>query len=87
MEQATWLSQVNEKVLEHYMETTVGIVTALNPIVGYEKATELAAEAYKSGKGILEVIREKKILSEDQMKQLLDPVKLTGLDKSKYQYK
>src|SRR5262249_21294528 len=49
---------INEKVLEHYMETTVGIVTALNPVVGYDKATELAAEAYKSGKGILEVIRE-----------------------------
>lgn len=78
---------VNEKVLEHYMETTVGIVTALNPIVGYEKATELAAEAYKSGKGILEVIREQKVLSEDQIKQLLDPVRLTGLDKSKYQNK
>jgi aspartate ammonia-lyase len=69
------------------METTVGIVTALNPIVGYEKATELAAEAYKSGKGILEVIREQKVLSEEQIKQLLDPVKLTGLDKSKYQNK
>jgi aspartate ammonia-lyase len=69
------------------LETTVGIVTALNPIVGYEKATELAAEAYKSGKGILEVIREQKVLSEDQIKQLLDPVKLTGLDKSKYQNK
>ena len=55
---------VNEKVLAHYMETTVGIVTALNPVLGYEKATELAAEAYKSGKGILEVIREKKILTE-----------------------
>jgi len=66
------------------METTVGIVTALNPIVGYEKATELANEAYKSGKGILEIIREKKILSEAQLKDLLDPVKLTGLDKSKY---
>ena len=78
---------VNEKMLEHYMETTVGIVTALNPIVGYEKATELAAEAYKSGKGILEVIREKKILTEAQIKELLDPVKLTGLDKSKYQNK
>jgi aspartate ammonia-lyase len=78
---------LNEKVLEHYLETTVGIVTALNPIVGYEKATELAAEAYKSGKGILEVIREQKVLSEDQIKQLLDPVKLTGLDKSKYQNK
>jgi aspartate ammonia-lyase len=78
---------VNEKMLEHYMETTVGIVTALNPIVGYEKATELAGEAYKSGKGILEVIREKKILTEAQIQQLLDPVKLTGLDKSKYQQK
>ena len=76
---------VNEKTLEHYLETTVGIVTALNPVIGYEKATELAAEAYKSGKGILEIVREKKILTEAQIKELLDPVKLTGLDKSKYQ--
>jgi aspartate ammonia-lyase len=75
---------VNEKVLAHYMETTVGIVTALNPIVGYDKASELAKEAYASGKGILEIIREKKILSEAQIKDLLDPVKLANLDKSKY---
>jgi len=53
-------------------------------VLGYEKATELANEAYKSGKGILEIIREKKILSEAQIKELLDPVKLSGLDKSKY---
>jgi aspartate ammonia-lyase len=76
---------VNEKVLAHYMETTVGIVTALNPVLGYEKSTELAQEAYKSGKGILEIIREKKVLTEAQIKDLLDPVKLTNLDKSKYQ--
>ena len=75
---------VNEKVLEHYMETTVGIVTALNPIVGYEKATELAAEAYKTNKGILEIIREQHILTEQQINELLDPAKLTGLDKSQY---
>jgi aspartate ammonia-lyase len=75
---------VNEKVLERYMETTVGIVTALNPVLGYEKATELAGEAYKSGKGILEIIRERHILTEAQIKELLDPVKLSGLDKSKY---
>jgi aspartate ammonia-lyase len=75
---------VNEKTLSRYMETTVGIVTALNPILGYEKATELANEAYKSGKGILELIREKQILTEAQIKELLDPVKLSGLDKSKY---
>jgi aspartate ammonia-lyase len=62
----------------------VGIVTALNPVLGYEKATELAQEAYKSGKGVLEIIREKKLLTEAQIKDLLDPVKLSGLDKSKY---
>jgi len=78
---------VNEKTLKHYMETTVGIVTALNPVLGYEKATELAGEAYKSGKGILEIIREKKALTEQQIQELLDPVKLTGLDRSKYQKK
>ena len=78
---------VNEKALSRYLETTVGIVTALNPVLGYDKATELAGEAYKSGKGILEIIREKKILTEAQIKELLDPVKLSGLDKSKYQKK
>ena len=78
---------VDEKVLAHYMETTVGIVTALNPVLGYDKATELANEAYKSGKGVLELIREKHLLTEEQIKQLLDPVKLTGLDKSKYEQK
>lgn len=78
---------VNDKVLNHYMETTVGIVTALNPIIGYEKATELANEAYKTNKGILEIIREKHILTEAQIQELLDPVKLTGLDKEKYRDK
>jgi len=67
------------------LETTVGIVTALNPVLGYEKATELAQEAYKSGKGILEVIREKKILTEAQIKELLDPAKLTNLNPAQYQ--
>ncbi len=78
---------VDEKTLAHYMETSVGIVTALNPILGYDKATELAQEAYKTDKGVLELIREQHLLSEEQIKQLLDPVKLTGLDKSKYQQK
>ncbi|MDH4058626.1 MAG: aspartate ammonia-lyase, partial [Cyclobacteriaceae bacterium] len=68
----------NEKVLNHYLETTVGIVTALNPVLGYEKTTELAKEALESGKGILELIREKKLLTEEQIKKLLDPAALTG---------
>ena len=69
---------VNEGVLKRYLETTIGIVTALNPVLGYEKTTELAKEALKSGKGILELIREKKLLTEDQIKKLMDPAALTG---------
>jgi len=75
---------VNEKVLAHYIETTVGIVTALNPVLGYEKSTELANEAYRSGKGLLEIIREKKILDETQIKAMLDPAALTNLKKESY---
>ena len=76
---------VNEKILERYMETTVGIATALNPVLGYDKATELAREAYRTNKGILELVREKRLLTEQQIRDLLDPVKLTGLEKAKYQ--
>jgi aspartate ammonia-lyase len=78
---------LNKDVLAHYMDTTVGIVTALNPVLGYEKSTELANEAYKSGKGILEIIREKKLLSDKQIAELLDPAKLTNLDKNQYRKK
>ncbi len=78
---------VNKKVLDHYMETTVGIVTALNPVLGYEKTTELAAEAYKSGKGILEIVREQKLLTDKQLADIMDPVKLTNLDRSQYHKK
>jgi aspartate ammonia-lyase len=69
---------VNEKVVANYINRSVGIVTALNPVLGYDKTTELAKEALQSGKGILELIREKKLLTEAQIKDLLDPVKLTS---------
>jgi aspartate ammonia-lyase len=68
----------NEDILKRYIDRSVGIVTALNPILGYEKTTELAKEALQSGKGILELIREQHLLTEDQIKKLLDPATMTG---------
>jgi aspartate ammonia-lyase len=68
----------NKDILNKYITTSVGIVTALNPVLGYDKTTELAKEALQSGKGILELIREKKLLTEAQIKKLLDPGELTG---------
>jgi aspartate ammonia-lyase len=69
---------VNEDIQKRNIERSIGIVTALNPVLGYEKTTELAKEALQSGKGILELIREKKLLTEDQIKKLMDPATLTG---------
>src|SRR6187455_1343673 len=69
---------VNKDVLNHYMERSVGIVTALNPVLGYEKTTELAKEALETNKGILELIREKKLLTEAQIKELMDPANMTN---------
>jgi len=69
---------VNKDILAHYMDRSVGVVTALNPVLGYEKTTELAKEALATNKGILELIREKKLLTDDQIKKLLDPATLTG---------
>jgi aspartate ammonia-lyase len=71
----------NEDVLKHYINRSVGTVTALNPVLGYEKTTELAKEALETNKGILELIREKKLLTEDQIKELMDPAKMTGQKK------
>jgi aspartate ammonia-lyase len=68
----------NADVMRHYVEYSVGTVTALNPVIGYERATELAAEAMKTGRGILELVREKKVLTEEQIAKVLDPAAMTG---------
>jgi Fumarase len=53
------------------------LVTALNPIIGYEKAAAIAKRAYKEGRPVLEVAREDSGLSEAELRRLLDPAGLT----------
>ena len=67
----------NAERCRHYAESTPGLATALNAFIGYEKAADVAKEAMKSGKTIVQVIREKKILTEDQIKSVMDPVRMT----------
>src|SRR5436190_14735822 len=68
----------NADVCRHYVEYSIGTVTALNPVIGYEKATELATEAQQTGRGVLELIREKHVLTEEQIARVLDPMSMTG---------
>src|SRR5262249_28116418 len=65
-------------VCKQYVEYSIGTATALNPVIGYDRSTELAAEAMKTGRGIMELVREKKILTEEQIAHVLDPLAMTG---------
>lgn len=68
----------NQSVCRSYVEHSIGVVTALNPMLGYDITTELAAEALRTGKGIVELVRDKKLLSEEQIQTALDPKIMTG---------
>lgn len=69
--------EANVEQCEKYASQTSQIVTALNPVIGYEKAAELTKEALGTKKSVIELVREQKLLSEEQIKELLDPKKLT----------
>ncbi|HTM31245.1 MAG TPA: aspartate ammonia-lyase [Vicinamibacterales bacterium] len=71
----------NPDVCRHYVEFSVGTVTALNPVIGYDKATELAAEAMRTGRGIIELVRERKVLTEEEIARVFDPMAMTGQDR------
>jgi aspartate ammonia-lyase len=69
--------EANVDQCEKYASQTSQIVTALNPVIGYEKAAELTKESLRTKKTVIELVREQQLLSEDQIKELLDPKKLT----------
>ena len=68
--------KVNEKNLELSLSKNPILVTALNPIIGYEKAAEIAKKAYKENRPIIEVAAQETDLSKAKLLKLLDPKKL-----------
>ena len=67
----------NEKRCREYVEKSIGIVTALNPHIGYEKSCLVAKEALKKQKSIREVILKHNFLDEAQLDRILDPYEMT----------
>jgi fumarate hydratase class II len=67
----------NEAVLRRNAEMSTAIVTRLNPIIGYEKAAELAKESARTGISIKQLVIDRKILSPQEAEKLLDPRVLT----------
>ena len=68
---------VNEQTLLNSLNRNPILVTALNPIIGYLKAAEIAKQAYKQNRPVIEVAQELTNLSKQELEALLDPRKLT----------
>jgi fumarate hydratase class II len=70
--------KVNEAKLKEALARNPILVTALNPIIGYQQAAQIAKLAYKEGRPIIDVALEHTDLSREQLSDLLDPEKLTA---------
>lgn len=67
----------NETRCRYFVENSVGIITAICPYVGYQKAAEIAKEAIKTGESVRKLIIEKGLLTKEQIDEIMDPVQMT----------
>ena len=70
--------KVNKKSIQASLDRNPILVTALNPIIGYAKAAEIAKKSYKEGRSVIDVAAEETDIPLSRLKRLLDPKKLTS---------
>ena len=73
--------QANEEKCSGYIEGSLAMCTSLAPVIGYDKAAEIAYKAYESGKTVREIATEDKVLDKEQLDRLLDPKMMIIPDK------
>jgi len=69
--------KANEQICKDYIEGSLAMCTSLAPVIGYDKAANIAHKAYETGKTVREIALEQKILPENELKKLLDPILMT----------
>jgi aspartate ammonia-lyase len=67
----------NQEHLTDMLNHSIGIVTALNPLIGYENASAIAKEAYETGKGVAEIALARGLLTKERLDEVLRPENLT----------
>ena len=67
----------NREQLRSIVENSIGIVTALNPYIGYANATTVAAEAHATGGSVYQIVLQKGLLSKEELDRILRPEELT----------
>ncbi|MFX4228664.1 MAG: class II fumarate hydratase [Porticoccaceae bacterium] len=77
-DKAIAIFEVNGDRLQETLAFNPILVTALNPVIGYEKAAEIAQKAYAEKRPVLDVAEEMTDIGRDELERILDPVKLTG---------
>lgn len=73
----------NEDHCRELVRNSIGLVTALNPVLGYEVCTSLAKEALKQNRGVYELVLEKKLLTQEELDTLLLPENMIAPQKMK----
>jgi aspartate ammonia-lyase len=63
----------NPDRMRWFVENSIGIVTALVPVIGYERATEIARDALASGRGVYELVLERGLMTREALDHALDP--------------
>lgn len=69
----------NREVCLNMVKNSIGIVTALNPHIGYKNSTKIAKEALETGKSVYDLVLEKGLLSQEQLDTILDPKNMLGI--------
>jgi aspartate ammonia-lyase len=67
---------VNEEVTRRHVENSIGLVTALNPAIGYDAATRIAQEALATGRSVAALVLEQNLISPARLEELLQPERL-----------
>ncbi len=68
----------NREVCSMMVKKSIGIVTALNPVIGYKHSTRIAKKALETGKGVYEIVLEEGILSKAELDEILKPENMLG---------
>ncbi|WP_020408295.1 aspartate ammonia-lyase [Hahella ganghwensis] len=64
------------------VKNSIGIITALNPYIGYQNATRIAKKALETGRGVVELVLEEKLMSVEQLDELLQPTNMLSTRRS-----
>jgi aspartate ammonia-lyase len=68
----------NPERMRWFVEHSIGIATALVPVIGYEKASDVAKAALQTGRSVYDIVCERGLLTRERLDEVLDPRKMTG---------